>query len=111
MLIIGIILGGILVVFMLQNVIPVTVFFLGWQFEGNLAFVVLVAIVAGMIVSWLFSIPEMIRLSGLTKYNKKLEKDLEIHKQKLSETEGKLSQAEAPVVLETKETIVVEKKV
>ncbi len=98
--IIGLLLGGVAVMFVLQNVAPVTVAFFGWQFEGSLALVLLLAILGGMLISWFLSLPQMFRLSDLRWRNKRLQKDLEAHKQKLSETEGKLSQAEAPVVLE-----------
>ena len=100
MFIIGIILGAAVVVFMLQNIAPVAVAFLGWQFEGSLALIVILAVLVGMIISWLLAIPDMLRLSDLKSHNKKLEKDLELHKQKLSETQGKLSQAETPVIVE-----------
>ncbi len=105
--IIGIIFGGAIIIFILQNMTPVTVSFFTWQADGSLALLLLLAVVAGMLVSWLLSIPEMLRLNDLRAHAKRLEKDLAVHKQKLSETEGKLEQAEAPVVLQ--KTVVVEK--
>ncbi len=75
--------------------------------EGSLAVVLLLAILAGMIISWLLSIPDMLRLSDLKSHNTKLRRDLELHQQKLSETEGKLAQAETPIVVE--KTVIVEK--
>jgi len=108
--IIGLILGAVVVVFILQNIVPVTVSFLGWQTEGSLAIFLLLAVIAGMIISWLLSIPEMLRISDLRRHNKKLKAELDTHKQKLSETKGKLSQAEAPVVLHEKEVIIEEKQ-
>jgi putative membrane protein len=98
--IIGLLLGGIAVIFAFQNIQPVMVAFLGWHFSGSLALLILISIVVGMIISWLLSLPEMLRLSDMRRHNRRLEKELEAHKQKLSETEGKLSQAEAPVVLQ-----------
>ncbi len=106
MFIIGSILGAAVVVFILQNITPVSVSFLSWQFDGSLAVIVILAVLAGMVISWLLSIPDMLKISDLKSHNKKLQKDLEIHKQKLSETEGKLSQAETPVVVE--KTVIVE---
>ena len=106
MFIIGSILGAGVVIFMLQNISSVSVAFLGWQFEGSLALIVILAVVVGMVISWLLAIPDMLRLSDLKSNNNKLQKDLELHKQKLSETEGKLSQAETPVVVE--KTVIVE---
>lgn len=99
MFIIGIILGAGVVVFVLQNVAAVSVSFLSWQFDGSLALIVILAILLGMIISWLLAIPDLLRLSDLKTHNNKLQKDLDVHRQKLSETEGKLSQAETPVVV------------
>jgi lipopolysaccharide assembly protein A len=99
MFIIGIILGAGVVVFVLQNIAPVSVAFLSWQFDGSLALIVILAILLGMIISWLLAIPDLLRLSDLKSHNNKLQKDLDVHRQKLSETEGKLSQAETPVVV------------
>jgi lipopolysaccharide assembly protein A len=106
MFIIGIILGSAVIVFLLQNIVPVSVSFLAWQFDGSLAIIVILAVVIGMIISWLLAIPDMLRLSDLKSHNKRLQKDLDIHRQKLSETEGKLSQVKEPVVVER--TVIVE---
>lgn len=108
MFLIGILLGAIVVIFVLQNIASVSVAFLAWRFDGSLAIIVLLAVLAGMIVSWLLAIPDMLRLSDLRSNNKKLQKDLEVHKQKLAETEGKLSQAETPVI--TEKTVIVDKE-
>ncbi len=107
MFIIGIILGAGVVVFILQNLASVSVTFLGWQFDGSLAVIVILAVLMGMVISWLLAIPDMLRLSDLKSHNKKLQKDLDVHKQKLSETEGKLSQAQTPVI---EKTIIVDKE-
>ena len=100
MFIIGVLLGAIIVVFVLQNVVPVSVVFLGWHVDGSLAVLILLAIIAGMVLSWLLALPEMLRISDLRTHNRRLQKDLDEHRQKLSETEGKLSQAEKPIVVE-----------
>lgn len=104
--IIGIILGAIVVIFMVQNIIPVSVVFLGWHVDGSLAFIILLAILAGMLISWLLSIPDLLRLSDLRTHNKRLQNDLDAHRQKLAETQGKLEQAETPVVVE--KTVVID---
>lgn len=104
--IIGIILGAVVVVFILQNIAPVSVVFLGWNLDGSLAVIVLLAIVAGMLISWLLSIPDLLRLSDLKSHNKRLQKDLDAHKQELDVTKGKLEQAETPVVVE--KTVIIE---
>ncbi len=108
MFIIGILLGAVVVIFVLQNIAPVSVSLFAWQFDGSLAVVILLAVIAGMLISWLLSIPTLLKLSDMRNHNKKLQKDLEVHKQKLSETEGKLSQAETPLVME--KTVIVEKE-
>lgn len=107
--IIGVILGAATLVFAIQNLTIVAVNFLGWHTEGNLALILIVAVLIGMILSWIFSIPQLLRLSDLYSRNKKLANRLDEKELELSETKGKLSQAEAPVVLE--KTIVVDKEV
>ena len=104
--IIGLLLGAVVVVFILQNFIPVTVTFLAWQLDGNLAVILIVAVLLGMIISWLLSLPELLKAGHFRKRAERLEEDLNAHKQKLSETEGKLAQAEAPVVIE--KTVIVD---
>lgn len=100
--IIGLLLGAVMVIFVLQNVIPVSVVFFGWHFDGSLALVLLLAILGGMLVSALLSLPEIIRknfkLSRMASRNRELADELESHKQML---------AEKPKVIE-RETIVVE---
>lgn len=49
------------VVFALQNIVPVTVAFLGWTFQGSLALVLFVAFVFGALTSVLASLPAMVR--------------------------------------------------
>ncbi len=49
------------VVFALQNIGPVTVTFLNMQFEGSLALVLFVAFVAGALVSFLASVPTLVK--------------------------------------------------
>lgn len=108
MFIIGIILGAGVVIFVLQNIAPVSVSFMVWHFDGSLAVIVILAALIGMLISWFLAIPDMLRLSDLKSNNKKLQKDLEVHKQKLSETEGKLTQAQEPVVVE--KTVIIERE-
>lgn len=97
--ILGLILGGASIVFISQNIDPITVQFFSWQSEGSLAIWLILAICVGIAIASLFSIPALFEISGLKRHTRKLEKDLDAHRLKLSETEGKLSQAEAPVVL------------
>ena len=107
--IIGLLIGAVMVVFALQNVTPITVTFLAWQIEGQLAFILLLAVVAGLLISALLSIPGMIKnqikFSSLRKHNKKLAEELEAHKQILNQTQTSLDQTE-PVLVQ-KETVTV----
>jgi putative membrane protein len=98
--IIGLILGAATLIFVFQNMMAVTVNFLGWQMEGNLAVILALSVLIGMIISWLLSLPQALRLSDLSRSNRKLVKELDEKKMKLSETEGKLSQAETPVIVQ-----------
>jgi lipopolysaccharide assembly protein A len=79
-LIIGIVVGAITVIFALQNVIPVSVKFLAWQLDGSLALILILAVIAGLVISTLFALPGIFRnhlqLIALRKQVKKLESDL-----------------------------------
>ncbi len=90
-LIIGLLMGGVAVVFALQNVAVVTVMFMGWQFEGSLALIILLAIAVGVVMSILISMPNAIskslRIARLRKEKARLEerlgeKDVEVKEEK-----------------------------
>ena len=49
------------VMFALQNVVPVSVAFMTWTFEGSLALVLFVALLAGALVSVLASVPAFVK--------------------------------------------------
>jgi len=93
--IIGIIIGGGLVVFALQNLAPVMVTFFGWNIEGSVAVIVVIAFLAGVVVSLLFSVAAtiggMLNESRLKKHNSKLQQNLDDHKVALGEAERKLA--------------------
>ena len=62
------------VIFALQNPIPVSVAFFGWEFEGSLALVLLLTFALGVLVSFLTSIPAILkRRSGVSTQTKKIE--------------------------------------
>lgn len=79
-LIVGLLIGGAAVAFVLQNITPITVTFIIWKFSGSLAMVILSAIFSGALVSTLVSLPSSIKkglqISNLTRRNSKLEKEL-----------------------------------
>ena len=78
--ILGLILGGTAVVFALQNVNVITVTFFHWQLTGPLAFVLIGAIVAGVLVTLLLLLPESMRnyfkIKGLVTEIERLEEEL-----------------------------------
>jgi putative membrane protein len=95
-LILGLLIGAVAVVFALQNITRITVTFLTWQINGSLALILVLALLAGILISLLISIPEVIKnsftISGLRKQNKKLNDDLEASHKKIAELEGRLPQ-------------------
>lgn len=58
--ILGLVLGGVAVLFALQNVTVVTVAFFQWQITGSLAIVLLTAIVVGVLTTLLILLPRSI---------------------------------------------------
>lgn len=79
-LIIGLIIGAVSVVFVLQNIQPITVAFFSWQLDGSLSVILLAALLCGMLIAVLILLPSIIkaewRIRKLVKENKKLESDL-----------------------------------
>lgn len=87
LIILGVLIGAVSVMFALQNIATITVVFLFWHITGSLSVIILIAIVAGMLVSVLVSIPEVFRnqmkIRTLHKRTKELENDIQ-HYQKLT---------------------------
>ncbi len=79
-LILGLLLGAVVVVFAIQNITPVTVTFLTWDFHGSLALVLVLAVVVGILISILVSLPDVVRkslmISKLKSANTKLNDEL-----------------------------------
>lgn len=88
------------VIFALQNPVTAIVTFLFWKFEGSLALVLLVALGAGLVISFLAYLPNLLRgnWSGrkLRKQVAELEINLADHKQRLEETLLKLQSQSTP---------------
>ncbi len=101
--IIGIILGGGLVIFALQNLAPIMVSFLGWNFEGSVALIVLIAFLGGIVVSLLFSLSSaitgMMNEARLKKHNAHLQKELDDHKAMLAEAHQQIVEKPADTVI------------
>lgn len=83
-LIFGLIVGALSVIFALQNIVPITVTFFAWEVQGSLSLVLLLAVLTGVIMCGLFSIPEVIRnhtrFAALKNQKRDLELELEILK-------------------------------
>lgn len=79
-LILGILLGVISVVFVLQNITPVTVTFFAMQMQGSLALMLFLAMLSGVLMTLLFLLPTFIRdsfhLSRISKRARALEDEL-----------------------------------
>jgi lipopolysaccharide assembly protein A len=88
------------VIFALQNTIAVTIYFLFWQFHGSLALVLLIALTAGLLISFLAYLPTLLRghWSGrkLRKQVADLESSLAEYKQRLADTSLKLQDQSSP---------------
>jgi len=82
-LVLGILLGILAVIFALQNIVPVTVIFLAWQLHGSLALVIAVAIVLGLLISILVSVPEVVDNFFVLKGLRKKIEDLEAENARL----------------------------
>ena len=81
-MILGVVVGIVAVVFVLQNITPVTVGVLFWDFGGSLSIVLLVTLFIGMLTTALIVLPSLIKtrweLGVLRKQNKKLQDALMI---------------------------------
>lgn len=93
-LILALVLALIAVIFALQNTVPITVSFLFWQFHGSLALVLIISLAAGVLITALFVVPELLRgrwlLRKLRKQMVELESNLDAHKQRLEEADHRL---------------------
>lgn len=94
-LIIGVLLGAVSVIFALQNVNPVTVSFFAWTIDGSLSVILLGAMLLGVLVCTLFTIPEVIithfRFRRLNNENKRLIGELESQQQLIDKANQELS--------------------
>lgn len=83
--IIGVLLGGVSVIFALQNIAVVTVTFFSWQLTGSLSFVLLLALASGALIAILMLLPEAIgnyfKFKTLKKENNRLEEELRKQKE------------------------------
>ena len=84
-LILGVMLGVVSVVFVLQNITPVSVAFFAWHLNGSLAVILFLALASGVLITLLFLLPGFIRdewqYSRLKKRTRALEDELAKNKQ------------------------------
>ncbi len=99
--ILALLLALLAVVFALQNTGAVTITFLFWNFTGSLALVLIIALAAGLLISFLAYLPSLIRgqlsTRKMRKHASELESDLAAHKQRLQEAELELQGGPPPV--------------
>lgn len=92
-LILGALLGAVSVIFVLQNITPITVSFFAWQIEGSLAIILFLALLSGMFITLLMFLPGFIRdefrFSALKKQNKDLENELTATKKELADVSAR----------------------
>jgi uncharacterized integral membrane protein len=105
-LILALAIAVVAVIFALQNTMTVTIAFFTWETTGSLSLVLLVTLLIGILIGWLFAAPSLVkhtfRASGQRKRLSALEKELEDHKAKLSEAQRPAPVAPAPRTLEPK---------
>ena len=102
-LLVGAILGALSVIFVLQNIVPITVTFLAWQIEGSLAVVLFAAMMSGVFVTLLFILPGLIRdefrYSKLKQEKKDVENELTTTRKVINEVAAPATTAEPFSVL------------
>lgn len=102
-LLVGAILGALSVIFVLQNIVPITVTFLAWQIEGSLAVILFLAMMAGAIVTLLVLLPGLIRdewrYAQLRKEKEKVEDELSTTRKVINEVAANTTAAESQTVL------------
>jgi uncharacterized integral membrane protein len=92
-LILGVVLGAVAVIFVLQNTAAVTVSFITWHLTGSLALVLLATLITGVVITLLMILPGLIRddfrLSALKKQKKEVDEELARTKQVLADANAR----------------------
>jgi uncharacterized integral membrane protein len=83
--ILGLLLGGISVLFAFQNSAIVAVTFLFWQVQGSLSVIIILSILMGILITLLLTVPELFtsffQVRKLISKNKQLEDELRKQKE------------------------------
>jgi uncharacterized integral membrane protein len=89
------------VIFALQNTAQVTVSFLIWNFQGSLALVLLLSLSVGALISFLASLPTLLKSRWSIRGHKRklieMEASLNLHKVELEATQKKLQEQEKAI--------------
>ena len=108
LLILGALLGAISVIFVLQNITPITVTFFMWHFDGSLSIILFLTLLSGMLITILLLVPGFIRdefhFAALRKQNKDLEDELRAARNNIAEIA--LRDAPRPASVEVHEELV-----
>ncbi len=87
------------IVFALQNAVPVTLAFLVWKIDSSLALVLLLALAAGVLVSFLATLPSLLKggwtISGQKRQIKRLEAQIADYQTQLAVKEQAEAEPEA----------------
>ncbi len=82
-------LGAAFIIFILQNVTPITVTFFTYHLSGSLSVILLLSLLAGMLITILILLPSFVRdefrVSKLKKQNDDLANELATTKQNLAD--------------------------
>jgi uncharacterized integral membrane protein len=93
-LILGLLIGGAVVAFALQNTATITVALFAWRLESSLSLIIMLAIISGALISSLWSLPRSIRkslqIANLKKQNSKLENELANKKNEVESEKSKV---------------------
>ena len=99
-LFIALILMAVTIIFAVQNTATTMIKFLTWEIEGSLALVLLVAVAAGALISFFFSLPTLVRDKWIVRSQRnklnELEASLDEQTTKLEEAQRKLAEQAEP---------------
>jgi lipopolysaccharide assembly protein A len=104
-LIIGLLVGGVAVIFILQNIIPISVHFFSWELQGSLALILILSILAGAVLSALSCLPDMINnyfeIISLKKRVKELEAQADDYKKSIDDLSRRTGVVPSPAPEQT----------
>lgn len=106
---IGLIVGGVAVIFILQNIFPISVHLFSWEVQGSLALILILALLTGAVLAALSCLPDMFKnyfaIKSLNERIKKLESEVDDYKKNIEELSRKAGVAPMPPQPPTSTTI------